>query len=160
MYEHLHRQLGRSVVWRRTAWKKTAAYIVHHRLRPYKPSPLICTGCHGDFEADPGPVLYDKVWRRIAEHREMLCHKCVCKRINLHVFYHCKNVPWNVDFSDPYIMTRLGPTGRCWWRGPNEYRLRVYGTYIYDQAAMVRVTTRYTAALVAGDGHWHEPADA
>jgi hypothetical protein len=150
MQDHLHRQLRSDKVWIAAKVKSGAAYRVHRRLRT-RPDRMICTGCHGDFEADPGPVLYDKVWARIAGRLELLCHRCVCKRIRLHVWYHVKNCPWNTDFYDPFTISRFGPSGRCWWRGPSAFRMRNYGTYVYDEAAVVRLVAAYEASLVEGD---------
>jgi hypothetical protein len=151
MYEHLHRQLRRNVPYIRASFTKARAGAIHYRITGKAVHRMVCTGCHGDFEADPGPVLYDKVWARIAERRELLCHRCVCKRIRVHVYYHVNNVPWNTDFYDPYMIARLGSTGRCWWRGPDAFRIRNYGTYVYDEAAVVRLTARHSASLVEGD---------
>lgn len=152
MYYNLHRQLQRDVTFVRQSWKNAITGRIHLRLIGTPARRLVCTGCGGDFEKDPGPVLYDKVWSRIANRRELLCHQCVMKRLpNLSVFYHVINCPWNIDFIDPFVIARFGPTGRCWWRGPSAMRIRTYGSYVYDRAAVVRFIARYEAALVAGD---------
>lgn len=125
----------------------------YFQIRMGRKAPLMCDGCGGDFERDPGPVLYDRFWKRISRwDEERLCHKCVVKRLGpIRMWYHILDCPWNTNFMDPGLMNMFGSTGRCWWRGPSAMRIRHYGTYVYDEAAMVRIAFDRETALVAGD---------
>jgi hypothetical protein len=112
----------------------------------------VCNGCRGDFQKDPGPVLIDWAWKRIAKFdEELLCHKCVVRRMGAPLmWYHILDCPWNTHFAMVFgLFDFMEP--RCWWRGPSAFRVWCYGSYVYDREAMVRAAFADKTTMVDRD---------
>lgn len=119
-----------------------------------------CDGCKCDFEKDPGPVLYDRFWKRIARDHELLCHQCVVKRLGTPLmWWHILDCPWNTTFFQDDVFSRMFGKPRNWWRGPSAFRVRNYGRYVYDEATMVRAAYGDAVSMVEGNGLFEEPSE-
>ena len=58
---------------------------------------LRCDQCGADYDKNPGPMLYDKVWKRIAKKLERLCDSCIRRRLGRPIlsWYDCTDCPFN-----------------------------------------------------------------
>lgn len=155
---HMYRN---PIVSRRLAARVRSRVVFQIRIKTFGHRITKCDCCGGNFELDPGPVLFDRFWKRISDFDEQrLCHQCVVKRLGIvHMWYHIVNCPWNTAFMDPRGMVWFGPPGRCWWRGPSAFRVRNYGSYVYDESAVARFAHRREAAMVARDELLEEAAE-
>lgn len=69
--------------------------LEYHRIELYRRvSPAMrrdfytCDDCGLPWRDNPGPMLQNMVWLRIAKKKELLCHDCTCKRLGRPVCMH------------------------------------------------------------------------
>jgi hypothetical protein len=138
---------------RQRAQKEGVRFRMQLRLGTWRGRVMRCDGCKGNFENDPGPVLYDHFWKRICRFdEERLCHRCTMRRLGpIKMWYHALGCPWNTTFMSPHNVMLDGIRMRCWWRGPSTFRLRNYGTYVYDEDAVVQLAVAHEDEMVARD---------